>query len=146
MNLPRIASAAVAATVVDVVYGFCVYGLLLAPAFSAYPAVYRSEETGPAYLPLMFAGILIAMAVATIIYAKGYEGGSGVSEGARFGVLLGVFVVGAFAGVNYAVLNIGRRLALYVAAAAFVEWMIAGIVIGLVYKGEAGTAGKRAAV
>jgi hypothetical protein len=57
-----------------------------------------------------------------------------VAEGARFGVLLGVFVVFAFAAVNYATLNIGRRLAVMVGAAGFFEWLIIGIVIGLVYK------------
>src|SRR5207249_7493196 len=66
---------------------------LLAPQFERYPAVYRSAETGPAYLPLMFAGLFIAALVAAIIYAKGYDGGSGVAEGGRFGFLLGIFVV-----------------------------------------------------
>ena len=134
MNLTRIVLAAVAATVWDACYGFLVYGTLLAPQFERYPAVYRSAETGPAYLPLMFAGLFIAALVAAIIYAKGYDGGSGVVEGGRFGFLLGIFVVFAFAGVNYAVLNIGRRLALMVAAAGFIEWLVVGIVIGAVYK------------
>jgi len=142
----RIASAAVAATVFDVVYGFLVYGMLLSGQFSAYPAVYRSAETGPGYLPLMFCGILIAMVAAAMIYAKGYEGGSGVSEGARFGVLLGIFVATAFSGVNYAVLNIGRRLAVATAAAGFVEWVLVGIVIGLVYKPAAGSGRKAVGV
>src|SRR5206468_9530862 len=110
--------------VFDVVYGFVVYGTLLSGQFEGYPAVYRSAETGPGYVPLMFCGILIAMAAAATIYAKGYEGGSGVSEGARFGVLLGIFVATAFSGVNYAVLNIGRRLAVATAAAGFVEWVL----------------------
>jgi hypothetical protein len=146
MNVSRLAMAAVAATVWDLIYGFCVYGILLAPEFSKYPNVYRSNEAGMGYLPLMFAGILVAMIVAAAIYAKGYEGGSGVTEGARFGMLLGVFVATAFAGVSYAVLNIGRRLAVYLAAAGFIEWLVAGIVIGLVYKPAAGSATRRAAV
>ena len=146
MNVSRLALAAVAATVWDLIYGFGVYGTLLAPEFAKYPNVYRSNEAGMAYLPLMFAGLLVAMIVAAAIYAKGYEGGSGVSEGARFGMLLGVFVATAFAGVSYAVLNIGRRLAVYLAAAGFVEWLVAGIVIGLVYKPAAGAATRRAAV
>ena len=135
MNYTRLALAAVAATVFDAIYGFLVYGMLLAPEFARYPAVYRANEAGQAYLPLMFGGLFIAIVAVSIIYAKGYEGGSGVAEGARFGLLLGVFVVMAFAGVNYAVLNIGRKLALMVAAAGFFEWLIIGIIVGLVYKG-----------
>ena len=134
MNFGRLALAAVAATVFDVVYGFLVYGTWLSSEFLRHAAVYRSAETGPGYLPLMFGGVLIASFAAAAIYAKGYEGGSGVAEGARIGLLLGVFVVSAFAGVDYAVLNIGRKLALMTAAAGFVEWLAIGTIIGLVYK------------
>jgi hypothetical protein len=134
MNIPRLALAAVVATIVDSVYGFTVYGMLLAGEFGKYPAVYRSNEAGQGYLPLMFGGLFVAILVASAIYAKGYEGGSGVAEGLRFGVMLGVFVFLAFGGVNYAVLNIGRRLALYAAMAGLVEWTLVGVAIGLVYK------------
>ena len=139
MNYARLVLAAVAATVFDACYGFLIYGMLLAPEFARYPGVYRSNEDGQAFLPLMFGGLFIAIVAAAIVYAKGYEGGRGVAEGARFGVLLGVFVVFAFAGVNYAVLNIGRKLALMTAAAGFVEWLVIGTVIGLVYKPASGS-------
>ena len=139
MNYTRLVLAAVAATAWDACYGFVVYGMLLAPEFGRYPGVYRSNEVGQAYLPLMFGGVFIAIVVAAIIYAKGYDGGSGAAEGARFGLLLGLFVVFAFGGVDYAVLNIGRKLALMASAAGFFEWLVVGIVIGLVYKPSAGS-------
>ena len=139
MNYARLVLAAVAATVFDAVYGFLVYGMLLAPEFARYPGVYRTNEAGQAFLPLMFAGLFIAILAVGIVYAKGYEGGSGVAEGGRFGLLLGVFVVFAFAAVNYAVLNIGRRLALMIAAAGFVEWLAIAVVIGLVYRPSSGS-------
>jgi hypothetical protein len=134
MNYARIVLAAVAATVVDAVYGFAVYGVLLASEFARYPGVYRPNDVGMTYLPLMFVGVFIGMLVAAAIYAKGYEGRSGVAEGARFGVLLGVFIAAIFAGVNYATLNIGRKISLELAFAGLVEWTLAGIAIGLVYK------------
>ena len=146
MNVGRVVGAGVAATVWDAIYGFCVYGVLLAPEFANYPNVYRSNEAGMAYLPVMFAGILVAMIVAATIYAKGYEGGNGVAEGARFGVLIALFIVCVFVNVNYATLNIGKRLTAMLAIAGFVEWLVAGIVIGLVYKGDAATSSRRAAV
>src|SRR5213593_4109525 len=146
MNFGRVVAAGVAATVWDAIYGFGVYGVLLAPEFAKYPNVYRSNEAGMAFLPLMFAGIFVGMVVATMIYAKGYEGGSGVAEGARFGFLLAVFLVCVFVGVNYATLNINKKITGMLAVAGFFEWLVAGIVIGLVYKGDAGAARKRAAV
>jgi len=134
MNYGRLALAAIAAWVVDAVYGFVVYGTVLSSEFGRYPGVYRPNEVGPSYLPVIFVGILLAMFVASYVYAKGYEGGSGIQEGMRFGVLMGLLVLGYSGIVNYAILNIGRRLAGSVAIAGLVEWTIAGIVIGAVYK------------
>ncbi len=138
MNYTRIGLAAVAATVADIAYGFLVYGQLIGSEFHRYPAVYRSDETAMSHMPLGFAGILVAMIVLAMIYAKGYEGGSGVSEGARFGVLVGIFVLFAFVGVEYWLLNIGRKLAAEMGVAALGEWTVVGIVMGLVYKPGAG--------
>jgi len=146
MNYSRLVLAAVVATVVDACYGFTVYGMLLAGEFGQYPGVYRSNDAGQAYLPLMFGGLLVAIVVVATMYAKGYEGGNGLAEGIRFGLMLGVFVFLAFGGVNYAVLNIGRRLALYAAAAGLVEWTLVGTVIGLVYRPSQSSAGKVAGV
>ena len=143
MNFGRVVAAGVAATVWDSIYGFCVYGVLLAPEFAKYPNVYRSSEAGMAFLPMMFAGIFVAMVVATMIYVKGYEGGSGVAEGARFGFLLAVFIVCVFVGVNYATLNINKKITGMLAAAGFVEWLVAGVVIGLVYQGTPNTGARR---
>lgn len=134
MSYGRLVLAAVVGLVVEVCYGFLVYGMLLSGEFAKYPALYRSAETGPAYLPLMFAGVFVAILAAATMFAKGYEGGSGAAEGLRFGLLLGVFAAFAFAGVNYGVLNMGRRLALYTAVASLVEWTLIGTAIGLVYK------------
>ncbi len=143
MNFGRVVAAGVAATVWDAIYGFCVYGVLLAPEFEKYPNVYRSAEVGQSYLPLMFAGVLVAMIAAAFIYAKGYEGGSGISEGARFGFLLAVLVNCVFVGVNYATLNINKKITVMLAAAGFLEWLVAGTVIGLVYKGTPNTGARR---
>jgi hypothetical protein len=134
MNYRRVATAAVAATIVDSIFGYLVYGVLLADRFAAYPGVYRSNEAGAAYLPAMFGCIFVGLLVAAYIYAKGYDGGSGVAEGVRFGLLLGVFVASVFAGVNYATLNIGLAHSLTMAAAAVVEWTLAGTVIGAIYR------------
>jgi hypothetical protein len=132
MNYGRLALAAVVGTVVDMIYGFLVYGMLLTSQFAQYPDVYRPGED-MSYMPMLAAGVFISVLAATFIYAKGYEGRSGVEEGLRFGAIIGLLVVG-FSVINYAVLKIGRRLALSMAAAGFVEWLVLGLVIGLVYK------------
>jgi len=146
MNTTRLALAALAATVVDAFYGFAIYGNALAGQFLAFPAVFRSNESQMAYLPGMFAGILIAMFAVTYIYAKGYEGGSGVVEGLRFGLLIAVFNAGYFISTNYAILNIGGGLAVSMALAGLGEWLIVGATIGAIYKpARAGSPARRTA-
>jgi len=74
------------------------------------------------------------MLVLAAIYAMLYRGGSGVLEGARFGAMIGVFAVCAFVIHNHVNLNIGLRLTVGQAAAYLVEWIAAGIAIGLIYR------------
>ncbi len=57
-----------------------------------------------------------------------------VAGGARFGALIGVFVVCAFVVHNYVNLNFALTLMLMQAVAYFVEWTVVGTVIGLLYK------------
>jgi hypothetical protein len=137
MNFSRVIAAAVVATLVDAVYGFLVYGMVLSSQFARYPLVYRPNDVQGGYLPLMFLGILIAMIAVSAIYAKGYEAkGPGPLEGMRFGVFFGIFAAAFYCSVNYATLNIGRRLAAGMAAAGLVEWILVGAVIGAIYKSD----------
>lgn len=138
MNYSRIALAAVAAWIVFFVVGGIVSGKLAASYYSPYTAVYRSRDAIMSRFPVGIAGMLMAMLVVAAMYAKGYEGGPGWKEGLRFGLLVGLFVVGAVVGDEYVTLNIGGKLALVMAAGRLFSWMIVGMTIGLVYKPVAG--------
>jgi hypothetical protein len=137
MNYGRLVAAALAGTVVDAVYGFLVYGMLLSGEFGRYPGVYRGADVPPAFLMTMFAGIFVAMLAAVVIYSKGIEAKGGAGEGMRFGVLIGVFVGVLLASISYGTLNIGRKLTAMMAVAGIVEWTLVGTVIGLVYRANA---------
>ena len=145
MNYSRLALAAVAATVVDAIYGYLVFGQVIGSEFARYPDIYRPSDLQTAFLPMMFVGILFAMFVASYLYAKGYEGGSGMQEGMRFGVLLGLLMLGYVWGVDYAIMRIGKKMALYGGVAGLVEWIVVGTVIGLVYKPAASAPASRRA-
>jgi hypothetical protein len=134
MNYSRLVLATVVATIVDMVYGFTVYGTLLASEFERYPGVFRPMDEINGKIPLMIGGTLVAMFALSYIYAKGYDGGSGIQEGLRFGALVGFFSAGYIAVGNYVVMNVGRRLAASMAVAGFMEWAIVGMALGLMYK------------
>jgi uncharacterized membrane protein len=85
-------------------------------------------------MPIGMAATFVAILVLAIIFAMIPQGGSALTEGARFGVLIGIFVVCGFVLHNYVNLNIGLKLALGQAVAYFVQWTIVGMVIGLIYK------------
>jgi len=146
MNYTRIAIAALVAFVVDSLYGFLVWGMALSGEFGRYPQIYRAAADQTSYLPLMFAGTLIGLFFAACIYAKGYEGGSGMAEGLRFGVLMGLFMAAYGAGVNYGIMRIGKKMALTYLAGGFGEWLIVGTVIGLVHGSSAAAARRGAGV
>jgi hypothetical protein len=84
-------------------------------------------------MPIGIVATFIAILVVAIIFAMIHQGESGPTEGARLGVLIGIFAVCSVLH-NYMNLNIGLKLALGQAAAYFVQWTIVGIVIGLIYK------------
>lgn len=135
MNFSRIALAALGAFVTY----FAIGGLTftwgpLRNEFSKYPAVYRPQESIKTVMPAGMAAMLLSMVVLVVLYAMIYKGGSGLVEGARFGVLIGVFAVCGFVVHNYVNLNIGLTLTLMQAVAYFIEWTAVGTVIGLIYR------------
>ena len=136
MNYPRLGLAALSGMIASFAVGFLI--LLLVPAIieegHKYPAVFRPEEEMLAVMPIGLVATFITILVAAIIFAMIYPRGSRASVGARFGVLMGVFVVCGFVLHNYVNLNIGLKLALGQAAAYLVQWTIIGTVISLIYK------------
>lgn len=135
MDYKRLALAAVVAFVVDAIYGVVVWMMLLGNEFQAnVPGVFRPEAEMNTKMPLVFAGGLLGIFVLTYIYAKGYEGGNGVKEGARFGLLIGLFILFFVSAGIYGSFNISERLAMLASLASFVEMIVVGTVIGALYR------------
>ena len=136
MNYSSLGLAALGGTVASFAFGFLLFWLVpgLINESHKYPAVFRPKEEMMKVMPIGLGATFMAILVAAIIFAMIRRGGSGLAEGARFGVLMGIFVVCGFVLHNYVNLNIGLKLALMQAAAYFVQWTIVGIVIGLIYK------------
>ncbi len=140
MNFTRIALAAFGAFVAYFLVGALLFGLLpsLKNEFLKYPAVYRNQEGQMSHMPVGMAAMFVAMLMLAVIYALLYPGGLGVAAGARlgvvFGALVGMFSICTFVVHNYVNLNIGLKLTLEQAAAYFLEWVVTGVVIGLIYR------------
>lgn len=136
MNVTRIALASIAAFIAYFVVGGLLFGLLpwMKDEFRKYPNIYRSQEGIKSTMPIGMAFMFLAIVALAVLYAMLYQGGSGASEGARFGALIGAFAIGSFVVHNYVNLQIGIRLTVQQGIAYFVEWVIVGLVIGVVYR------------
>ena len=136
MNYSSLGLAALSGTVASFAFGFLVFWLVpgLIKESHKYPAVFRAKEEMKTVMPLGIIATFVAILIVAIVFAMMHQSGSGTADGARFGALIGMFVVCAFVLHNYVNLNIGLKLALGQAAAYFFQWTIIGIVISLTYK------------
>jgi hypothetical protein len=136
MNYSRLALAALGGTVASFAFGFLLFWLVPALMDEARksPAVWRPREEMNRVMPIGMVASFLAILAAAVMFAMIHPGGAGLADGARFGVLIGIFVVCALVLHNYVNLNIGLKLALLQAVAYFLQWTIVGIVIGLIYK------------
>jgi hypothetical protein len=136
LNYTRVALSALGGFIAYFIVGGILFGVLpsLKNEFLKYPNVYRTQEGIKSVMPVGMAAMFVAIAALAVIYALIYQGGSGLAEGARYGALIGIFSIGSFVVHNYVNLNIGGKLTLQQSVAYFVEWLVVGMVIGLIYR------------
>jgi len=136
VNYARIALASLGAMVAYFVYGFAMFAAWpsMKTEFMKYPNVYRAKDEMMKVMPYGMVAILIAIVVVAILYAKIYTAHGGIVSGISLGALIGLFSVCTFAIHNYINLNIGLRLTIYQSIAYFIQWVIVGAAIGLIYK------------
>jgi hypothetical protein len=85
-------------------------------------------------LPYGMAATLVALLTAVLFYAGRRGGTSGAVRGLQFGLLMGVFVACIHSISNLVTMNMDTKLGLEIAASNAIGWVLAGLVIGLVYK------------
>ena len=136
MNLTRIALAAVAALVAYFVVGGIFFAIPAMQAeFAKYPSVYRTGEAINSVMAVGMLGILLAISVAAVIFARMHPAGAGIGAGFNFGILLALFQLGSFVLHSHMLLNIGWRQSALTGIAYSSEWIAVGVVISLVYRG-----------
>jgi hypothetical protein len=134
MNFARLALAAVAAWVLYMAVGYLVHGVLLRDTYLQYAGVMRPEAEANAILPVNFGLVLVGFFAFAYAYAKGYEGGSGVQEGLRFGVLVAIMLCTFVSIWQYMVWPAGRGLLAAWLVDYVVEFALYGMVVGVIYK------------
>ena len=122
-------------------------GLVLTVRVRAYPGIYRPRADQTAYLPLMFAGILVGDARRGVDLRERLRGrqrtaGRPAVRGRDRAADRRGYVVG----VNYGIMRIGKTDGADVRPGWLGEWLLVGMAIGLVYKPVAGAVRRAAGV
>jgi hypothetical protein len=134
MNYPRLLLAAVAALVVFFAWGFLTEGWLLRRDFAPSAALYRTSDLQMKYMPFGLASVLVALLAAVVLYAGWCGCTSGAVKGLQFGLIIGVFVACIHPISNLVTMNMDTKLGLEITVSTAIGWVLAGLVIGLVYK------------
>ena len=133
MNYSRLALAALGGIVASFAVGFIIIALVpaLMEEGQKYPMVFRPKEEMMSFMPFGFLAAAISVVVVTIIFAMTRQ--SGWAAGLCLGVLIGIFAI-CHVTNNYVNFRVGGKLAVGQAAAYLVQWIVTGVVIGLIYK------------
>lgn len=120
------------------VLDFLIHGVLLASAYTSLTSLWRPDMDSKMWI--MWVVTLIGSFFFSFIFSKGYEK-KGLAEGLRYGFYIGVWMSAGFAYGTYSMIAIPYSLALQWFIYGVIEYMIAGVVLALVF----GMKGKEAA-
>ncbi|HEY3644881.1 MAG TPA: DUF1761 domain-containing protein [Gammaproteobacteria bacterium] len=136
LHLLRVFLAALGAFVAYMAMGFALFAALPAmkSEFQKYPHIYREEKELMKLMPLGMLAIFVSILAVAVLYAMMYRGGTWWIWGLHLGVLIGVFALGTFVIHNHVNLRISWKLTIMQGVAYFCQWVVVGIVIGLIYK------------
>ena len=132
INTKRMLLAYVAVLVVDNLYGFLVFGMALHSFHAQYPTWLKPETELP--LLRMFLTGAVNVVLVTLFYALfARNRASRLSTGIVFGILLGL-IAGWIPQATNKLLLVNYPFYIHWAPAIFGEFLLMGIVLGLVYR------------
>lgn len=134
MNVKKFWIAFGAIFIVLEITGYLIHGVLLGATYESegIKEVFRTMEEMDSRMWIMILTDLIWVYFFTFFFVKGYEN-KGIMEGVRFGLYMGIFVALVISYQNYVVLPIPYSLAFQWFAYGFIQSIILGVVVALIY-------------
>lgn len=115
--------------------GFVGHGFILGKDYEAMVGLWRPMGNIQRLLPLGWLSDLIASFLFVYIYHKGYEGKTGgIAEGARFGLIIGLFTAIPMTLWSYVMMPISISMAIAWFFIGMVMTLVAGLIVGAMYK------------
>jgi len=134
MNWKKFFIAFIAAWVFVFVFGGFFHEVLLKDAYAQLPSgLQRSPEDFKSHFGWLVAGQVIFVFIFVWIYASAFSAG-GVGSGIKLGIMLAIMGIGGHAFITYAAQPFPGKLITYWSIGALVEMVIAGAIVGAIYK------------
>jgi len=133
MNVKRFVLACAAVYVIYQIFGFVVHQLLLGDIYKVMESVWRPEAQLMSKMWIMYLTSAVWTVLFCYIFTRGYEG-KGAMEGARYGLIMGLFIGIPFSYESYMIYPITLSLAHAWMVSAVVLSVICGLVLALIYK------------
>ncbi len=131
MNVKRYIIASFAAFILFEIFNFVIHGLILAGAYEATAAIWRSDMDSIMWI--IYLVDLVKAFLFVYIFIKGYQA-RGWHEGLRFGFIIGLFVSLGTGFESYATYPIPFSMALQWFIYGVVQFILCGILTALIYK------------
>jgi hypothetical protein len=134
MNVKKLLLAAPAVLVTFMALDFVIHNLILSADYEANMELWRPDMMDKMWI-MYVTGIIFSL-LFVYVFAKGFEG-KGIMEGLRFGVIMWLLfsVLGVLG--QYMVYPVPEGLVIKWILFSLVEFLIAGIVVALIYKPKA---------
>jgi len=141
MNNTRWVEASVMVAVVVTILESIFHGVLLKGIYEATAQVWRPYADMQRLTPYGWLSTLFTSFILVYIYHKGYEGkGNSLAEGLRFGIIMGFFTATPMAVWSYITIPMPINLSVYWFLIGMLDMLVAGTVVGLIYKRKASAA------
>jgi len=113
--------------------GFLIHEVMMGDTYEALASVFRSEAQMQEMIPIMFVSAAVFLFIFCYVFTQGREG-TGVMEGVRYGILMGVFLALPTSVDAYVIYPITSDVAVVWFISAVVSLAIAGAVFSVIYK------------
>lgn len=131
MNFKRFIAAVIAVFITFMALDFIIHNIILMDVYASLKNLWRPDmESLMWMMPLITFTLSVLV---TLLFIRGYQD-NGVMEGVRFGILVGLMTNGLGAFSQYWMYPLPFSLAVKWFAFGLIEFIIAGIVLSLVYR------------
>lgn len=131
MNWKKALIATIVVFIVHEVVNFLVHGMILGSVYQTMMDTWRPDMNSMMWI--MNIGNLIFAFFFVFIFAKGYEG-KGIMEGVRYGLIMAGLITIPGMLAQFTVYNVTFTLTIYWIIFGFIQLVIDGIIVSLIYK------------